>query len=127
MLSLQQSGCHNINFVTPSHQVHAIVEAVVMAAEAGLSLPLVYNTGGYDSLETLRLLDGLFDIYMPDLKFMDPLTAAALADADDYPEVIRKTIHEMHRQVGDGCFPLPGRRDIQEHIPECDGSIQALS
>ncbi len=101
MLSLQQSGCHNINFVTPSHQVHAIVEAVVMAAEAGLSLPLVYNTGGYDSLETLRLLDGLFDIYMPDLKFMDPLTAAALADADDYPEVIRKTIHEMHRQVGD--------------------------
>jgi putative pyruvate formate lyase activating enzyme len=101
MLSLQQSGCHNINFVTPSHQVHAIVEAVVMAAGAGLSLPLVYNTGGYDSLETLRHLDGIFDIYMPDIKFMDPLTSAGLADANDYPEVIRKTVLEMHRQVGD--------------------------
>ena len=101
MLSLQQVGCHNINFVTPSHQVHAIVEAVVIAAGAGLSLPLVYNTGGYDSIETLRLLEGIFDIYMPDLKFMDSATATALADAGDYPEVIRKAVCEMHRQVGD--------------------------
>ena len=101
MLSLQQSGCHNINFVTPTHQVHAIVEAVSLAARSGLRLPLVYNTGGYDSVETLRLLEGIFDIYMPDLKFTDSPTAAALADADDYPEVIGKAVREMHRQVGD--------------------------
>ena len=101
MLSLQQSGCHNINFVTPSHQIHAIVEAVVLAARDGLRLPLVYNTGGYDSIETLRLLEDIFDIYMPDLKFMDSTTAAGLAEAGDYPEVIGKAIGEMHRQVGD--------------------------
>ncbi|MEE8547825.1 MAG: radical SAM protein [bacterium] len=101
MLSLQQVGCHNINFVTPSHQVHTIVEAVSFAARDGLRLPLVYNTGGYDSIETLKLLDGIFDIYMPDLKFTDSLTAATLADADDYPEVIRKAVSEMHSQVGD--------------------------
>jgi putative pyruvate formate lyase activating enzyme len=100
MLTLQQSGCHNINFVTPSHQIHAIVKAVSLAALEGLKLPLVYNTGGYDSVETLRLLEGIFDIYMPDLKFTDPLTAATLADAEDYPEVIRKAIGEMYRQVG---------------------------
>jgi putative pyruvate formate lyase activating enzyme len=101
MLSLQQSGCHNINFVTPSHQVHAIVEAVSLAARDGLRLPLVYNTGGYDSIEILRLLEDIFDIYMPDLKFTDSSTAAALADAIDYPEVVGKAVHEMHRQVGD--------------------------
>lgn len=101
MLSLQQSGCHNINFVTPTHQVHAIIEAVSLAAQGGLRLPLVYNSGGYDSMETLRLLDGIFDIYMPDLKFTDPATSASLADADDYPEVIREAVLEMHRQVGD--------------------------
>ena len=101
MLILQQAGCHNINFVTPSHQVHAIVEAVSLAARDGLRLPLVYNTGGYDSIETLRLLDGIFDIYMPDLKFADSPTAAVLADAGDYPEVIKKAVREMHRQVGD--------------------------
>ncbi len=101
MLSLQQSGCHNINFVTPSHQVHAIVEAVSIATPEGLQLPLVYNTGGYDSLETLELLEDIFDIYMPDFKFTNSPTAAALADADDYPEVIKRAIREMHRQVGD--------------------------
>ena len=101
MLTLQQAGCHNINFVTPSHQVHAIVKAVSLAAQEGLRLPLVYNTGGYDSIETLSLLEGIFDIYMPDLKFTDSSTAAALADADDYPEVIGKAVGEMYRQVGD--------------------------
>jgi putative pyruvate formate lyase activating enzyme len=101
MLSLQQSGCHNINFVTPSHQVHAIVEALSLAAREGLRLPLVYNTGGYDSIETLRLLEDIFDIFMPDLKFTDSSTAATLAEADDYPEVIIKAVREMHRQVGD--------------------------
>jgi len=101
MLSLQHSGCHNINFVTPSHQVHAIVAAVAMAAGDGLCLPLVYNTGGYDSIETIRLLEGVFDIYMPDLKFTNPSTSEALAEARDYPEVIIKAVREMHRQVGD--------------------------
>ncbi len=101
MLSLQHAGCHNINFVSPTHQVHAIVEAVILAAGAGLTVPLVYNTGGYDSLETLHLLDGIFDIYMPDLKFTDPETALKLADAADYPDVARDAIREMHRQVGD--------------------------
>jgi putative pyruvate formate lyase activating enzyme len=73
----------------------------MLAADAGLSLPLVYNTGGYDSIETLRLLDGIFDIYMPDLKFTDSKTAGKLADAADYPDVAMDAIREMHRQVGD--------------------------
>lgn len=101
MLDLQQSGCHNINFVTPSHQIHAIVEAISLAARDGLCLPVVYNTGGYDSVETLRLLDGIFDIYMPDLKFTDPAASAGLAEAADYPEVAARAVIEMHRQVGD--------------------------
>jgi putative pyruvate formate lyase activating enzyme len=101
MLGLQQSGCHNINFVTPSHQIHAIVEAISLAAGDGLCLPVVYNTGGYDCVETLRLLDGIFDIYMPDLKFTDPAASAALAEAADYPEVAARAVTEMHRQVGD--------------------------
>lgn len=101
MLLLQGQGCHNINFVTPTHQIHAIVQALVSAAERGLKVPLVYNTGGYDSVDTLRLLEGIFDIYMPDLKFSDPRVARDLADADDYPEKAREAVREMHRQVGD--------------------------
>jgi len=101
MLSLQQMGCHNVNYVTPTHVVPQILEALQWAAEAGLRVPLVYNTGGYDSLETLQLLDGVVDIYMPDLKFMDPQICKELMDADDYPEVVRRAIIEMHRQVGD--------------------------
>ena len=101
MLRLQELGCHNINFVTPSHVVPQILEALVVAAERGLRLPLVYNTGGYDRLETLRWLDGVVDIYMPDFKFWNPETAQELAKAADYPEVARAAIKEMHRQVGD--------------------------
>ena len=101
MLRLQELGCHNINFVTPSHVVPQILEALVVAAERGLRLPLVYNTGGYDRLETLRWLDGVVDIYMPDFKFWKPETAQELAKAADYPEVARAAIKEMHRQVGD--------------------------
>ena len=101
MLQLQERGCHNINFVTPSHVVPQILEASVVAAERGLRLPLVYNTGGYDRLETLRWLDGIVDIYMPDFKFWKPETARELAKAADYPEVARAAIREMHRQVGD--------------------------
>ena len=85
MLRLQELGCHNINFVTPSHVVPQILEALVVAAERGLRLPLVYNTGGYDRVETLRWLDGVVDIYMPDFKFWNPETAQELAKAADYP------------------------------------------
>ncbi len=101
MVGLQRLGCHNINFVTPSHVVPQILEAVKWAAEEGLRVPLVYNSGGYDSVETLRLLDGVIDIYMPDLKFMDPRVSNELMNAPDYPEMARAAIIEMHRQVGD--------------------------
>jgi putative pyruvate formate lyase activating enzyme len=101
MVGLQRLGCHNINFVTPSHVVPQILEAIKWAAEEGLRVPLVYNSGGYDSVETLRLLDGVIDIYMPDLKFMDARVSKELMNAPDYPEVVRAAIIEMHRQVGD--------------------------
>jgi putative pyruvate formate lyase activating enzyme len=101
MLRLQQIGCHNINFVTPTHVVPQILEAVQWAAARGLRIPLVYNSGGYDSIETLRLLDGVVDIYMPDIKFMDSKVSQAMTDAEDYPDVVKAAIREMHRQVGD--------------------------
>ncbi|MBI4965700.1 MAG: radical SAM protein [Desulfomonile tiedjei] len=101
MLGLQRMGCHNINFVTPSHVVPQILEAVNWAAGNGLQVPLVYNTGGYDSVETLQLLDGVVDIYMPDIKFMDPKICKDMMDAEDYPEIVHHAILEMHRQVGD--------------------------
>ncbi len=101
MLGLQDLGCHNINFVTPSHVVPQILEALAVAAERGLRLPLVYNTGGYDRLETLRWLDGVVDIYMPDFKFWTPETGRELANTADYREAAKAAIQEMHRQVGD--------------------------
>ncbi|MHB8069817.1 MAG: radical SAM protein [Desulfobaccales bacterium] len=101
MVLLQKRGCHNINFVTPSHQVAQILEALPLAIEGGLNVPLVYNTGGYDALETLKLLDGVIDIYMPDFKFWDPKVAEELCEASDYPEIARQALKEMHRQVGD--------------------------
>jgi len=101
MIHLQQRGCHNINFVTPSHQVAQILEVLPIAIEAGLNVPLVYNSGGYDAVETLKLLDGVVDIYMPDFKFWDPEVAGKLCAAQDYPERAREAFKEMHRQVGD--------------------------
>jgi putative pyruvate formate lyase activating enzyme len=101
MLHLQELGCHNINFVSPSHVVAQILAALPKAIEGGLKVPLVYNTGGYDSVETLKLLDGIFDIYMPDLKFMDGEAAHRYCRARDYPERAQAAIREMHRQVGD--------------------------
>ncbi len=101
MLFLQGSGCHNINFVTPSHVVPQILAALEKAIELGLRVPLVYNTGGYDKPETLRILEGIFDIYMPDVKCWDPRVAEELCDVPDYPEVVREALKEMHRQVGD--------------------------
>lgn len=100
MLELQAAGCHNINFVTPEHVVPQVLEALALAAAGGLRLPLVYNTSAYDSLESLRLLDGVVDIYMPDFKIWDASAAARLLKARDYPEVARRAIAEMHRQVG---------------------------
>jgi putative pyruvate formate lyase activating enzyme len=101
MLALQEQGCHNINFVTPSHVVPQILTALDIAASRGLKAPLVYNSGGYDLPETLELLDGVVDIYMPDFKFWDSEVARKTCDAADYPEVARFALKEMHRQVGD--------------------------
>jgi putative pyruvate formate lyase activating enzyme len=100
MLSLQEQGCHNINLVSPTHVVPYILDALELAADKGLHLPIVYNTGGYDSVETLRLLDGIVDIYMPDMKYSDEKNARRLSGIKDYPEVNRAAVREMHRQVG---------------------------
>ncbi len=100
-LHLQNQGCHNINLVTPTHQVAAIMDALCMAAERGLTLPIVYNTGGYDNPEVLRLLDGVIDIYMPDAKFFRAETATTLAGVPDYPGIMQEAIREMHRQTGE--------------------------
>jgi len=101
MLDLQNQGCHNINFVSPSHVVPQILSAVEIAAAHGLSVPLVFNTGGYDRVATLKLLEGVFDIYMPDFKFWDPQVAESACRAGDYPEIARRALLEMYRQVGD--------------------------
>ncbi len=100
MLDLQRRGCHNINCVSPSHVVVPILEALALAAEEGLDRPLVYNTGGYDALTTLGLLDGIVDIYMPDFKFWAPASALSYCGLSDYPEVARQALAAMHRQVG---------------------------
>jgi putative pyruvate formate lyase activating enzyme len=101
MLELQEQGCHNINFVTPEHVVPQILEALPLAIEGGLRLPLVYNTSGYDSLQSLALLEGVVDIYMPDFKYWDPEVARRYSKAEDYPQAVREGLKEMHRQVGD--------------------------
>jgi len=101
MLKLQARGCHNINFVSPSHVVPQILGGVLVAAQAGLRIPLVYNTGGYDSLDTLALLDGIVDIYMPDMKYADPKIAQKYSQIKDYPQINQAAVKEMHRQVGD--------------------------
>src|SRR5271157_159618 len=108
MLELQARGCHNINFVTPEHVVPQILEALLIAAKDGLQLPLVYNTGAYDSLDSVRLVDGVVDIYMPDFKFWDSEMARRYLKAADYPETARAVIKEMHRQVGSLVFDGDG-------------------
>jgi putative pyruvate formate lyase activating enzyme len=101
MLKLQAMGCHNINLVSPSHVVAPILAAVALAAEEGLRLPLVYNTGGYDSLPALALLDGVVDIYMPDMKYGDAALARKYSHVRDYVQHNQAAVREMHRQVGD--------------------------
>jgi len=108
MLTLQSQGCHNINFVTPSHVVPQIMAAITYAHEKGLTVPLVYNCSGYESVETLQLLDGVIDIYMPDFKFWNPASSRKYADASDYPEIARIALTVMHGQVGDLTFDSSG-------------------
>ena len=108
LLELQEEGCHNINFVTPEHVVPQIMEALPLAVEAGLRLPIVYNTSGYDSLESLRLLDGVVDIYMPDFKFWDSQFSLRYLIAKDYAQVAGRVIKEMVRQVGPLTFDERG-------------------
>lgn len=101
MLELQSRGCHNVNWVSPTHFVPQLVEALVKAVDGGLEVPIVYNSGGYDSLETLRLLDGIVDIYMPDMKYANNEFGLEYSDVPDYWEVNKKAVKEMYRQVGD--------------------------
>jgi putative pyruvate formate lyase activating enzyme len=124
MLGLQARGCHNVNIVSPSHVIPALLEAVAVAAERGLTLPLVYNSGGYDDVEALALLEGVVDIYMPDFKFWDPATAARFARAGDYPQRARAALLEMHRQVGDlviGADGIARRGLLVRHLVLPDG------
>jgi putative pyruvate formate lyase activating enzyme len=101
MVELEESGCHNINLVTPTHFVPQIIRAVMAAATRGLSVPIVYNCGGYENVETLKLLENIVDIYMPDLKFLNGASSGKYCGAPDYPAVSKAAIKEMHRQVGD--------------------------
>jgi len=101
MIQLQNIGCHNINFVSPSHMVHSILNALPQAIEMGLNIPLVYNSGGYDLSSTIRLLEDIFDIYMPDMKYMDNSIAHTFSGVDNYVEFATDSIREMHLQVGD--------------------------
>ncbi|MCX5882606.1 MAG: radical SAM protein [Deltaproteobacteria bacterium] len=129
MLGLQKEGCHNINLVTPSHVVPQILSALQIAAERGLTIPLIYNTSAYDAVETLRFLDGVVDIYMPDFKFWDPRTSDVTCGAPDYPDAARKAILEMHRQVGDLVMDASGlaRRGLLiRHLVMPDGLADTL-
>ena len=101
MLGLQESGCVNINLVSPSHVSAACAATIEIARQGGLTLPIVYNSGGYDSVDTIRLLKGFVDIYMPDMKYAESAIALGLSDAGDYPRVNQQAVIEMHRQVGD--------------------------
>ncbi len=100
MIDLQEQGCHNINLVTPTQFVPQILESLEIAAGEGLKIPLVYNSGGYDSVKTLKLLDGIVDIYMPDIKYADEKTAKKYSGIRNYPQIVREAVKEMYRQVG---------------------------
>ncbi len=101
MMRLQKRGCHNINFVSPTHMIYPILKALPLAIEQGLNVPLVYNSGGYDSAEILKILEGVFDIYMPDFKYGDDAMAGKFSDAPKYADISKSALKEMHRQVGD--------------------------
>jgi len=131
MLLLQNQGCHNINFVTPSHVIHPILEALSSAIKMGLRIPLVYNSGGYDSLDSIRLLRDVVDIYMPDLKFLSSNAAAPWTIAPDYPEVARQSILAMQDSVGDLKMDSKGVAQsglLVRHLvlPGCVGDSKAV-
>ena len=117
-LELQEKGAANINLVTPTHYVPSIAEALQTAKADGLRIPIVYNTGGYESVETLRLLDGLVDIYLPDFKYMDPALSTRYSHAADYPDVTKAALAEMYRQVGDPKFFAPETQDISINMDD---------
>jgi putative pyruvate formate lyase activating enzyme len=124
MIELQRAGCHNINFVTPEHVVPQILEALPLAIRDGLELPIVYNTGGFDSLESIQLMDGIVDVYMPDFKYWQPATAKRYLRAEKYPEAARRVFREMHRQVGTLTFDEEGiavRGVLVRHLVMPDG------
>lgn len=128
MLRLQRMGCHNVNLVTPTHFVPQILEAVAIAAQQGLALPLVYNCGGYETTATLALLDGVVDIYMPDAKFARRESAERYANAPDYPDRCAAALKEMHRQVGDlvvGSDGLARRGLLVRHLVMPEGVDEA--
>jgi putative pyruvate formate lyase activating enzyme len=108
MLELQSMGCHNINFVTPTHQMPMILRSISIAASRGLAVPIVYNCGGYESLDAIKILDGVVDIYMPDFKYADPAMSFKYSQARDYPSVAKAVIKEMHHQVGDLVMDASG-------------------
>ncbi|OGX32209.1 MAG: radical SAM protein [Omnitrophica WOR_2 bacterium RIFCSPLOWO2_12_FULL_46_30] len=108
MLELQKEGCHNINFVSPTHVLPQILKALILAVPSGLSIPLVYNTSGYDSEETLKMLEGIFDIYLPDARYADSKIALKLSQAQDYPAINQRALKEMHRQAGTARFDKEG-------------------
>ena len=123
-LAVQDLGCHNLNLVTPTHVTAQILEALPIAVEMGLSIPIVYNCGGYESVSTLSLLDGIVDIYMPDLKYTDPSPAERYSNAPDYPDVAKQAIREMHRQAGDLALDASGvalRGLLVRHLVLPDG------
>ena len=124
MLDLQIRGCHNINFVTPEHVVPQILEALPLAVQMGLRLPLVYNTGAYDSMESMQMMEGVVDIYMPDFKYWNNERSQKYLKAKDYPEAARTVIKEMHRQVGDLVLDENGlakRGVLLRHLVMPDG------
>ena len=108
MLALQKRKCHNINLVTPTHFVPQILKSLKLAIEMGLDIPIVYNTSGYDSVNALRLLDGVVDIYLPDARYADNEIAIKYSSAPDYFEIMKKALKEMHRQVGDLALDKTG-------------------
>lgn len=108
MLGLQNMGCHNINFVTPTHVGPQLMKAIMIAREKGLEIPIVYNCGGYESVEMLKLFEGIIDIYMPDFKYGDNEVAKELSNAPGYVEIAKAAIKEMHRQVGDLVVDVRG-------------------
>lgn len=125
MMELMERGCHNINLVTPTHVAPQMLEALEIAIGHGLTIPIVYNSGGYESVEALRLLDGIVDIYMPDFKFWEKSWADRFCQAPDYPDVARAAIREMHRQVGDLVLDREGvavRGLLIRHLVMPDGA-----